>query len=253
MLTKEILSLQHPIVKHLVHLRKSKAYRDEQGTLLITGRNVLEELSKSRRFKRVLLEKGSSASFSYNAEETLFVSKEILSKITGLVSAEEIVAEIEKPPSSDLSHKRRVLVLDRIADPGNLGTLLRTALGFGWDGVFLLEGSVDLFNDKALRASKGAIFSLPFSYGDEKSLEFLLSKQSWTLLAADPRGDDSSTFASLPSPLLLAIGNESQGLSPFIVSRFTSISLPMNKKMQSLNAAVAGGILLYLLQGPRHE
>ena len=246
MLTKEILSLQHPTVKHLTHLRQNKAYRDEQGTLLITGINVLNELSQTLTFKRVLLLKNAAAPFSYKAEETLYVSKEILAKITGLESPEPIIAEIARPQASDLSMKNRVLVLDKIADPGNLGTLLRTALAFGWEGVFLLEGSVDLFNDKALRASKGAIFSLPYFSGDEQALEALLSKKSWTALAADVKGPGAK--APSPTPLLLAIGNEAHGLSEFVANRFSPIALPMSNKMESLNAAVAGGILLYLLR-----
>jgi RNA methyltransferase, TrmH family len=251
MLTKEILSLQHPIVKHLVQLRQNKAYRDEQQSLLITGINAIQELAETGTFKRVLIENGFSAPFSFQSQETLFVSRSILEKITALENPEPLVVEIDRPSSSPLFLKKRVLLLDRISDPGNLGTLLRTALAFGWDGVFLLEGSVDLFNDKVLRASKGAIFQLSFDRGDETALQQLLDSQSWALLSAQAGGQDVKQLDPIilsTQPLMLAVGNESHGLSDFVSHRFTPFALPMKGQTDSLNAAVAGSIFLYLLQ-----
>lgn len=252
MLAKEILSLQHPIVKHLVQLRQTKAYREEYRSLLVTGSNVIEELAQVHRFKRVLLQKGYSAPFPFHAQETLVVTRAIIEKIAPLENPEKIVVEMDLPQPSSLSSKKRVLLLDKISDPGNLGTLLRTALAFGWDGVFILEGSVDLFNDKVVRASKGAIFHLPFACGNEDSLTQLLNAHPWTLLAASASGEDVKQWISNPlhpHPLLLAIGNESRGLSDFVSRQFTHVALPMRGTMESLNAAVAGGIFLYLFQG----
>ncbi len=253
MLAKEILSLQHPIVKHLVLIRQNKAYRQEQRSLLITGKNVIEELAQLYTFKRVLLQKGYSAPFPFKSQETIVVSRAIIEKITSLENPEELVAEIDQPQPSSLVMKNRVLLIDKISDPGNLGTLLRTALAFGWDGVFVLEGSVDLFNDKVVRASKGAIFQLVFDHGNEQDLEQLLQARSWMLLAANTSGQAVEHFVPNSHPLLLAIGNESHGLSDFVSQRFQPVSLPMKGNMESLNAAVAGGIFLYLLQGAYDE
>jgi len=251
MLAKEILSLQHPIVKHLVQLRQSKAYREEYRSLLVTGSNVIKELAQTHRFKRVLLQKGYSAPFPFHSQETIVVTRAIIEKVAALENPEEIVVEIDQPRPSSLSFKKRVLLLDKISDPGNLGTLLRTALAFGWDGVFVLEGSVDLFNDKVVRASKGAIFHLPFACGTENALTQLLNAHPWTLLAASASGQDVKQWISNDHapPLLLAIGNESRGLSDFISQQFTHVALPMKGPIESLNAAVAGGIFLYLFQG----
>lgn len=247
MLAKEILSLQHPIVKHLVQLRSNKAYRDEHCSLLVTGINALKELSPTHHFLRVLVKKGCSVPFSYQSEETLVVSEEILKKITGLEQPEEVIAEIRQPLDTDISQCTRILLLDKVSDPGNLGTLLRTALAFGW-GVFHLEGGVDLFNDKVVRSSKGAIFRLPFSRGNEKALAALIAKKPWILLAADPTGDNVQERPPCQNPLILAIGNESQGLSPYISQKFQRVCLPMSGKMESLNAAVAGAIFMFLLK-----
>jgi len=245
MLAKEILSLQHPLVKHLVRVRQNKSYRDEQETVLFTGINAIKELAQTHTFEKLLVQKGFELPFPITAQETYVVSEEILSKITALENPEEIAVELRQPKPRDLSACQRVLLLDQISDPGNLGTLLRTALGFGW-GVFIMEGSVDLFNDKALRASKGAIFSIPFDRGDEKQLKILLSHRPWTLFAADPEGKTLPT--QIPGPLMLAIGNEAHGLSSFIKKTFEKIAIQMKNRTESLNAAVAGGILLYLFQ-----
>ena len=251
MLAKEILSLQHPIVKHLVQLRQNRAYREEQQSVLITGINVVQELAQVSSFRRVLLEEGYVAPFSFQSDETLFVTRQILKKITALENPEPLLVEIDRPSPSSLFLKKRVLILDRISDPGNLGTLLRTALAFGWDGVFALDGCVDFFNDKVLRASKGAIFQLAFDQGNEAALQKLLDSQSWNLLSATANGQDvkqldSGTLSS--QPLMLAIGNESCGLSDFVSHRFTPFALPMKGKTDSINAAMAGSIFLYLLQ-----
>lgn len=251
MLAKEILSLQHPIVKHLVALRSSKAYRKEQGTLLITGSNMFSEIAGLHNFRRILLQRGHPIPFSYKSEETLIVTEEILRKITGLSNPEPIAAEVVQPPPSDLTNFQRILILDRISDPGNLGTLLRTALALGWNGVFHLEGSVDLFNDKALRASKGAIFHIPFVCGDEPALIKLMGTKNRRFFVADAQGEDVRTIKPSDEPLMLALSNESQGSSEFFRSHFHPIALLMQKEMESLNVAIAGGILMYIL-GDRH-
>ena len=245
MLAKEILSLQHPLVKHLRSLRQNKSYREEKQTVVFTGLNALNELAQKFTFEKLLLQKGFSLPFKAHAKETYIVSEEILTKITGMKNPEKAAVELLMPKPSDLASSERVLLLDCISDPGNLGTLLRSAHAFGWS-VFVTEGSVDLFNDKALRASKGALFSLQFDCGSEEKLETLLSKRPWQLFAADPKADPIRQ--KIQGPLILAIGNESKGISPYVEKRFKKIAIPMKSHTESLNAAVAGGILLYLLQ-----
>jgi TrmH family RNA methyltransferase len=247
MLTKEILSLQHPLVKDLKKLRQNKSYREEKQTVVFTGLNALKELAQKFTFEKLLIQKGFTLPFKARAKETYIVSEEILTKITGMKNPEEVAVELLMPKPSDLLASERVLLLDGISDPGNMGTLLRAAHAFGWS-VFVMEGSVDLFNDKAIRASKGALFSLQFDSGTKDKLEALLSKKPWQLFAADPKGDPLRQ--KIQGPLILAIGNESKGLSPYVEKRFKKIAIPMKSHTESLNAAVAGGILLYLLQDP---
>ncbi len=248
MIPKEISSLQHPLVKHWVRLRTSSSYRRRENALLATGENIFPELAVSHTFRRILVQKGSSTPPSLPCEEYIIVTEEILKKITGLSQPEPIVAEMPLPRPADLVSAERLLIIDRIADPGNLGTLLRSALAFGWDGVFFLEGSVDPFNDKAFRASKGALFRLPFSEGDEEDLEQLIAKKKWVVLGASMEGRPIESTPSYTPPFMLILGSEASGLSSFSKKRAELLSLPMKGEMESLNVAVAGGILMYLLR-----
>ncbi len=245
---KEISSLQHPLVKHWVQLSSSSSYRQSEKTLLVTGENVLVELAHAYPFKRLIMQKDAVLPSVLSCEEIYIVSEEILKKISGLVQPGPLAAELPIPPAADLHRAKRLLVLDQITDPGNLGTLLRSALALGWDGVFLLDNSVDPFNDKALRAAKGATFRLRLAKGDEDALAELMTSKEWTIYGADLQGSSVCEKTSCPSSLMLILGNEAHGLSHFSKERSTLLSLPTGANMQSLNVAVAGSILMFILR-----
>jgi len=248
MIAKEISSLQHPLVKHWVRLRSSSTYRYREKGLLATGENIFSELSGRLPFKRLIVQKEASHAHSFPCEELFLVTEDILKKITGLVQPQPIAVELPLPHSADLTSASRLLVLDNVSDPGNLGTLLRSALAFGWDGAFVLGKSADPFNDKALRASKGAVFRLPLAWGDEDAFHSLLSAKKWEIFGADMKGKPLHAIAPPSPPFMLVLGNEAKGLSPFIKERSTLLSLPMAGEMESLNVAIAGSIFMHLLQ-----
>lgn len=247
MLPKEITSLQHPIVKHLVKLRMEKEERTLSKTVLVMGKKIIQELSGKSPFKTLLIEQGYQKDPRLEAEEIYIVSKEILKKITGIPSPEPIAAVVPLPPSANLNGKKFILALDSINDPGNLGTLLRTALALNWEGVFILDGSVDPFNDKALRSAKGATFQLPLSFGNKEDLKQLVLKNKLHVYLADMEGIPLEQ-ASVKSPLLLLLGSESHGVQPALKEHFEKISIPMSPKMESLNVSIAGAILMYNLK-----
>jgi TrmH family RNA methyltransferase len=246
MLTRELSSLQHPIVKHLVTLSRERSYRSSQQHVLVSGIKLLSELAKTRSFKTVLVEMGYSVPFSYEAESLFFVTSEIMKKITGMQHPEPIAAEIAIPPNAILNRTDRIVILDGISDPGNLGTLLRSALALRWEGVFITPGSVDPFNDKALRAAKGATFILPIQQGSWDDLKELLERKGLSLLAADAKGEPLNRQQT-SLPIALALGSESHGLSPLIKERARLIAIPMDEAMESLNVSAAGAILMYEL------
>jgi len=172
------------------------------------------------------------------------VTPEILKKITGLVTPEGVAAEVALPEPANLTGKKWVVVFDAIADPGNVGTLLRTALALGWEGVFLMEGTADPFNEKALRAARGASFHLPLAFGTVAELKKLAEGR--TVYVADIQGHPLEKGRS---PALLILGSESHGPSQAVQQLGKPVTIPMAGPMESLNVATAGGILMYTLKG----
>ncbi len=236
MLPKKILSLQHPLVKHWVRLRKEKPYREETKRLLIMGEREISEQPIA-----VLI---STEDSDVPAQERYLVSEEILQKITGLHAPSGLAAEVDLPPPQDISNAKRLLILDRLADPGNLGTLLRSALALGWEGVIVTPHTVDVFNDKALRAGKGAIFHLPYrEMGEEELLKWVTEKKVH-LYVADTEGKPVSTLRP-QEPLALVLSSEGAGPSAWAEKLGIQVTIPMKPGVESLNVASSGAILLY--------
>jgi len=246
MVTKKLISLQHPFIKYLVSIRLEKNFRRQEKKVLISGIKMVQEFSSSNSYiETLLVQEGSSLCFP--SKETIVVSYEILKKITGNVHPEPVAALGPLPDFQDLSGVSYLLALDGVSDPGNLGTLLRSALALGWGGAYLLENTCDPFNEKALRAAKGATFRLPLAQGSWNAFTEMADQNSFQVFVADIEGNNiRHTTSSLPIALLLS--RESQGIREGMKKKFPKITIPIEKKMESLNVAIAGAILLYELR-----
>ncbi len=240
----KITSTQHPIVKRFVKLRQDKSFRMEEKSVVIVGKRLVKEISCLFDIKTLIIDHDFPG---IEAETTFLATPEILKKVTSLAEPEGIAAEIALPEKRPLKGIKSMLVLDRISDPGNLGTLLRTALALGWEGVFLTPHSADPFNDKAIRASKGACFFLPLQEGTYEELEELLKENQMTAYVADLQGTSLQDLKA-KHPLALILGNESLGPSSWSKKQGNPISIPMEKDVESLNVASAGAILMYELK-----
>jgi len=142
---------------------------------------------------------------------------------------------------------QRVLVLDGVADPGNLGTLLRTALALGWEGAYLLQNCCDPYNDKALRAAMGATFRLPLRMGTASTLQQLAEEEDWRCWVADLKGESPESVPT-QQKIALILGSEAHGVSEACRRLGRAVAIPMPGSMESLNVSTAGAILLYLLR-----
>ncbi len=240
---KEITSREHPLVKHWMRLKSDAAYRKSESRVLLEGKNCIQDICKSIKPKRLVT---TDPDIPIDAEERILVTDAILKKISGTMNPEGIIAELEMPQNRPLRGVKKIVIADRIQDPGNLGTLIRSSLAFGWDGLFLLPGTCDPFNDKALRAAKGATFHLPLYSGSWNDLHKTVKENSLELVVADTSGDDPKQFICKPIALLLA--NEAQGPNLPPGTPHKRVSLTMQGPMESLNVAIAGSILLYLYQ-----
>ena len=248
MITKELTSLQHPIVKHLVKLREKRDYRASCHTAVISGIKLVEELSSLHCYKTLIVEEGYFLGSFIHAEQIYTVTPALLKKITGMENPEPLAAEISLPDQGSFERKNFILILDGVSDPGNMGTLIRTILALGWEGVVITPGSTDPFNEKAIRAAKGATFKMPLKQASWAEVERLLNDPSLQILAADVHGQPVANVR--PSArYVLVLGNESQGLSDRLRRKAHCVSIPMKGKMESLNVASAGAILMHVLKG----
>ena len=242
MLPKTITSLQHPLVSHWLLLRKERPFREEKKEVLIAGETLVRELSPELELLSLITDEPVKG---IRAKEHYLVTPEILKKITGLGQPDGFAAVVALPQSQDLRTKKSLLVLDQLADPGNIGTLLRTALALGWEGIVTTPGTVDLFNDKAIRAARGATFRLPYMHQSQEELALWLGEKNPIL--ADIDGECLDRVA-LPSPVTLILSSEAHGPQSWAEKIAQKVSIPMQGSVESLNVASAGAILLYALR-----
>jgi TrmH family RNA methyltransferase len=245
---KKITSLQHSLVKHLVKLRKNSDYRFEHKTVVVEGIKLIQELLAQYAPKQIITMDETLVPKGVDEKVIVLVNEEIINKITGMTKSEGILAEFPMPAPADLSGKKYLIALDGVSDPGNMGALLRTALALGWEGAYILEGSCDPFNEKAIRASRGAVFRLPMAIGHWDQLDNLIQKNRWKPIAADLEGEDLHKMPSFTNGILLVLSNEASGLSKEAKRVCEKVTIPMPGDMESLNVAVAGGILMYNLK-----
>lgn len=244
---RHITSVQHPIVKHLVKLRQNRDYRYDQQSVLIEGITLVTEMRSHKQYKRIVVLDELLIPLGVQAEDILIVNDSVMKKISGVQTPEGIIAEIAMPQPVPLEGKRYIIVFDGLNDPGNMGTLLRSALALGWEGAFILEGSCDPFNDKALRASRGATFRLPLAWGSWDDLKRLIEVNRLTPFVADLGGRDLADVAAADN-ILLILGNEARGASETARQVGQALTIAMPGDMESLNVGVAGSIMMYALR-----
>ena len=177
--------------------------------------------------------------------ETYKINDEVLRKLAVSENPEGVVFVSEMlKPRKDKSDYHKIVYLDQINDPGNLGTILRTAVAFNYDAVVLSKGSVDLYNEKVIAASKGAIFLVDAFVGD---IENYKDKQ----IIVSTLDEDSIPLneCKKPNDFVLVLGNESHGVSePIIKIANQLVKIEMNDVIDSLNVAIAGAILMNYFQ-----
>lgn len=245
----EITSLQNAQVKKWARL-KQKKYQEAEGRFLIEGMHLVEEAGKAGLLTHILCTKETVPPCT--DIPCTHVTRAILDKITGSVSGSDIAAICRFPDRSDENASRWIL-LDRIQDPGNLGTIIRSAYAFGYDTILLSEGCADPYNEKVIRSTQGALFhlcirscSLPDAVND--------LKQRGVPIYATALHKDSIPLAQLSVPDTFAVlfGNEGQGVSEELLAMSDTTLFIEMERFESLNVAVAAGITLYEMKQKRH-
>jgi TrmH family RNA methyltransferase len=242
-------------------LRRRKA-RERHGLFVCEGVRAVEELLRSPlRVRGALLgpavvasDRGLALAAELRARgvETLQVDEREFASAADTESPQGILVVADVPrvtlDTLPLGATARIVVLDAVQDPGNVGTILRTAAALGADATVALPGTVDLWNAKVVRGAMGAHFHHPAPVATWDELDGFCARHDVALWAADAGGqpvDDGEP----PARLALVMGNEGNGLEPRAVARADRlVALPISSAVESLNVAVATGILLYVLR-----
>ncbi|NPV56402.1 MAG: RNA methyltransferase [Anaerolineae bacterium] len=246
-----ITSIHNPKVKQFQQwLVRGKARR-ESGRIVLEGVRLIEAAILAGYspelvlFSKALNERGRQLLTGLERTEIIEVDSSVLEKVSDTETSQGILAslpmfEIPLPAKPEL-----LLLLDRLQDPGNAGTLLRSALGAGAQGVIFSQGSVDPFSPKVLRAAMGAHFHLPIRTLSihEIDQQFHDDIQTWVTDAVDGMPYWQVDYRQ---PLMLAIGSEAGGISTEIRAMSVgTITIPITDGIESLNAAIAGSIILF--------
>ena len=251
MARKLVTSRQNPLCVHLRKLAKSGAYRRECGEYLGDGEKLWEEAIRwDAPVNRVITTQGSAFGESLQLPEGIEhieVPPELMEYLSPMETPQGALFTLERRewPTPKVG-KGRYLALDGLQDPGNVGTIWRTADALGADGLFLLHHCADPFHPKTVRATMGACFRLPvWEIGFEGLCDFAAAG-SMTLCAA-ALGDDCQTLGAFDlSGCIPIIGNEGHGISEEVLTQCKRrIRIPMRERCESLNAAVAATVLLW--------
>lgn len=252
----ELTGLQNPQVKAAAEL-KQKKYRQQQGLFLAEGLRTVEEAVHSKTVvsifytaidddrTRCVLEEAAAQQLKLYC-----VSDAVMKKIADTDTPQGIIAVCKvQDVTLDklLSKGEMLLVLDRVGDPGNLGTMLRTADAAGIGGVVLLKGCVDIYAPKTVRSSMGSLFHVPVvsSVAEDKFIAEA-KDAGYELLVTSLEGADNLYKADLGGRIAFVMGNEAGGVSASLLERADKrVFIPMAGRAESLNVAMAAGIVMF--------
>ena len=230
-----------------------KKYRDKLGMYLIEGENLLEEAVKNHaEIKTVLVRQDYGGNFYGSEDKVFYLDDRLFDRLSQTETSQGIMAIVKKPEFSraeftDKNDGSNYVVLDRLQDPGNIGTIIRTADAAGYGLVIAMKGTADVFSPKAVRAATGSLFRMPVVFMDSTDELMEFTRAAGKKLAATCFDTDRYYYdEDLRENIALIIGNEGGGICrELIESSDLKIKIPMHGNIESLNASVAAGILMY--------
>ena len=234
-----ITSTTNSTIKTLMKL-KQKKYRDEMKAYLVEGDHLVTEALKANQVELLISTKHIDSEL-----EVLEVSEEVMAKLAFTKSPQSIMAKCRMQKEIQLKEGRRYLLLDDLQDPGNIGTLIRTALAFSIDQVILSNNCVDLYNDKLLRSMQGANFHISCIYDDLKTVISTLKKNNVKIIGSALENGQDIKQIKISEKMAFIVGNEGNGMNKDILQECDYVGyIPINT-IESLNVAIAGSIMMY--------
>ena len=234
-----ITSASNNTIKALIKL-KQKKYRDETGYYLVEGEHLVEEATKAKQVECLISTKDITSDLPI-----IVVSNEVMSKLSFTKSPQSIMAKCKIKKEKKLIDGKRYLILDDLQDPGNIGTLIRTALAFSIDQVILSNNCVDLYNDNLLRSMQGANFHISCIYDDLKTVISTLKKNNVKIIGSALENGQDIKQIKISEKMAFVVGNEGNGMNKDILQECDYVGyIPINT-IESLNVAIAGSIMMY--------
>lgn len=245
-MTEIITSRQNKTVKYIRALSRERELRREMREFVCDGEKLLREAIAEKT--QIVTALFSAEKYSEVPEipgaEVLHVSQDVLDSITTLKSAQDVIFTC-RMKENDEKPLSRIILLDRLQDTGNLGTIIRTADALGIDAVFE-DGCADIYNPKTVRAAMGSLFRVPVISANFAELIPKLREQGMKIYASELYGDVKSVSDADLSHAGVVIGNEGNGVRREVSSMCdASIIIPMRGGAESLNASVAAAIFMY--------
>ena len=235
-----ITSLNNPTIKEISKL-KNKKYRDLTNTYLVEGNHLVEEAYKNNLLTKIILLEDTICNYDI---EKIYITKEVMKKLTELDTPNKIIGIVKKNTPLPIGNK--ILILDNIQDPGNLGTIIRSSVAFDIDTIVLSPNTVDIYNPKVIRSTQGMIFYTNIITLELKEFINEIKTKNYTIFGTNVRNGKNIKEITLPEKFALVLGNEGQGVSKEIESLCDdNIYIKMSSKCESLNVSVATSILLY--------
>ena len=250
-----ITSKDNEFIKNIKKL-KDKKYRDERNEFIVEGiKMVGEAIKEEANIKNIIIcddcynncEIPSELKYEIAKRKIIYVSQKVFDSITDVTNPQGILAVVEKNKVNDIDYKQDFfLILDDIQDPGNIGTILRTADSINLNQIIVSSKTADAFNPKVVRSTMGAIFRINVIVCEDLSGVISQLKKHKVKIAVTDLKTDKSIYDVDYKKTAVIIGNEANGVSEKLLERAdVKIKIPMTGKTESLNAAVATGIILY--------
>ena len=234
-----ITSPSNDKVKELVKL-KNKKYRDDNDIFFVEGKDLCDEAYNSGLMREIYILDGKDD--IYDGIPYCFVSSEVMKKISDMPSITDYFAVVTK--KVEQKPENRVLILDNIQDPGNLGTIIRSATAFNFDTIVLSTDTVDLYNPKVVRSTKGMLFNTNIIVRDLET--YLKELEDYTIYGTDVTKGIDIRKEDIKDKIAIIIGNEGRGMSENLKKYCQKfLYIDMNKNCESLNAGVSASILMY--------
>lgn len=249
-----IESKDNNLFKYIKKLKERK-FRDKEGLFILEGFRLIEEAIKaSMEIEHIIIAKDFEKRFEdfYLKNNDLKAKINILSnnlfmQIASTENPQGIIAIVKKKNNKNTLDGDFYLICDKVQDPGNLGTIIRTAHAAGVNGIILTKGTVDIYNDKTIRSTMGSIFYIPIFYDDENYRIIRLLKEDGFNLVATSLAESKNFFEEdLRGKTILAVGNEGNGISDELFELADKkVKIPMPGGAESLNVSIATSIILF--------